>query len=150
MQEVKKKYPRWIRWSLLIYSFIAFLITGIYTAFHLYFFNVNWERYQDDNAYWTKANKILQHGVFRIKGQELALHSFLLIGLLFLGILVSVGLFVFARRTYYARTWTPLIATVGFMLPLIPFGTNVLLTLIIAYLFILVGSALSVSALKLL
>ncbi|WP_442773950.1 transporter [Lactococcus hircilactis] len=150
MQENKKKYPGWIRWSLFIYSIIAFLITAGYTVFHLYFFKINWERYENNNAYWYKANKILQHGVFRIKGQELALHSFLLIGLLVMGIIISIWLFVFAWRTYYARTLIPLIATFSYVLPLIPFGTNVLLTLIIAYIFILIGSALSVSALKLL
>ena len=145
----KRKYPGWIRWSLLIYSLLSLGVFLIYVKLHLWFFKVDWNREQNDGAYYVKLQKVLRTGgILRIKGNVRALHSPFLIGLVILGILVALAVFVFAWRTFYARTFMPLIVALFYAVPFIHFGDNVIGAFGISYLFVLIFSVLTAFSLK--
>ncbi|WP_270343009.1 hypothetical protein [Lactococcus lactis] len=94
-------------------------------------------------------DEILKHGVFWINGNLTAINSGLLILLLAVGAILSLIIFYLAWQNLTTRTWLPILCFVGFLIPLIVHGDgNILKSLIIGYIFIIVGASVSVQALR--
>ena len=137
------------RWILFLYSILSLLITITYIALNHTFFKVDWQRYDIDGTYRGKVDEILKHGVFWINGNLTAINSGLLILLLAVGAILSLIIFYLAWQNLTTRTWLPILCFVGFLIPLIVHGDgNILKSLIIGYIFIIVGASVSVEALR--
>ncbi|MEI3652890.1 transporter [Lactococcus lactis subsp. lactis] len=137
------------RWILFLYSILSLLITITYIALNYTFFKVDWQRYDIDGTYRGKVDEILKHGVFWINGNLTAINSGLLILLLAVGAILSLIIFYLAWQNLTTRTWLPILCFVGFLIPLIVHGDgNILKSLIIGYIFIIVGASVSVQALR--
>lgn len=121
----------------------------VYISFNHIFYKIDWIRYEQDSEYYIKVSKILQGGVFRIKGNETSLQSCFLIGLLVIGAILSLVMFIYFRKNYRTRTFTPLISLAGYLLPLVVrLGNNVVAFLFISYLLALVGALFTMWSLK--
>ena len=137
------------RWILFLYSILSLLITITYIALNHTFFKVDWQRYDIDGTYRGKVDEILKHGVFWINGNLTVINSGLLILLLAVGAILSLIIFYLAWQNLTTRTWLPILCFVGFLIPLIVHGDgNILKSLIIGYIFIIVGASVSVQALR--
>ena len=137
------------RWILFLYSILSLLITITYIALNHTFFKVDWQQYDIDGTYRGKVDEILKHGVFWINGNLTAINSGLLILLLAVGAILSLIIFYLAWQNLTTRTWLPILCFVGFLIPLIVHGDgNILKSLIIGYIFIIVGASVSVQALR--
>ncbi|ADJ61509.1 hypothetical protein [Lactococcus cremoris] len=137
------------RWILFLYSTLSLILTVIYIAFNHTFFKVDWQRYDIDGTYRGKVDEILKHGVFWINGNLTAINSSLLVLLLAIGAILSLLIFYLAWHNLATRTWTPILCFVGFLIPLIVHGDgNILKSLIIGYIFILIGASVSIQALR--
>lgn len=137
------------RWGIFLYSILSLILTIIYIIFNHTFFKVNWTRYDTDGTYRGKVDEILKHGVFWINGNLTAISSPFLIFLLSVGAIFSLVIFYLAWHNITTRTWTPILCFIGFLVPLIVHGDgNILKTLIIGYIFIIIGASFSVQALR--
>ena len=130
------------RWILFLYSILSLLITITYIALNHTFFKVDWQRYDIDGTYRGEVDEILKHGVFWINGNLTVINSGLLILLLAVGAILSLIIFYLAWQNLTTRTWLPILCFVGFLIPLIVHGDgNILKSLIIGYIFIIVGAS---------
>lgn len=126
---------------LLIYALISAIFIVIYSAFHLIFYKIDWNKYETNGDYYLKVQKIMQTGVLRIGGNTTAIHSVFLISVLLLGIILSALIFWKRWKNYSKQTFMPLISLIGFVLPfLLANAGNLILILLLSYFVIFVGS----------
>ncbi|MDR2977270.1 MAG: transporter [Streptococcaceae bacterium] len=144
------KHKKILRFGLLGYSLIWLVYVMSYIALHHKFYQIDWLRYNNDSTYHAWVDKeVLPLGVLRITGNQTQMHDFWLILPFFLGMLLCLLIFIFFWRNYIGRTFVPLLAFAGYLLPLLPFNdVNLLVRMSVALPFILFGSMATVWSTK--
>lgn len=128
-------------WSLLIYSIFATFVTVIYVIFNSTLYKFDLDKYSNNIEYYNKMSSILPKGLLQLTGNFSQLDSPLLIFIYLLGILICLISLVLNWNPYNKRTYTPLIAMLGFCLPLVVHnGENILWMVLFGLMLAFVGS----------
>ncbi|WP_374284839.1 hypothetical protein [Lactococcus sp.] len=140
-----------LRWGNLYYSILSCLAVVAYAMLHLIVYKIDWIKYETNRNYYVKISKLMSGGLMRISGNERQINSLFLISVFLIGFLIAFGIFIYAYRTFYARTYTPLLPMFGYLVPIFyayGLSSNSITVLALCYPLIIVGGIISAAALK--